>query len=247
MPIPLILSFPIFLLLAGFTLGKTWILGRFVLEGFDFEATMKVLKQDKSLYIDDLTSAIWQLSRAKDIQGVLRGTHALKRVLDSLPAETRNGLNKTMQLDAFCRAVVANSLARGARVLIAAPQQSKEDEVHHLQRVLFGLMLTGRAGKQLTDDQRTECIFTLDGLLKERPQTHALRSCLMTFLPEKGVVIADALKELPEMEAVAKHIEPGYAPLYIAYALGGDLTIHHPDGVLMDQLTQRYPEAELDG
>lgn len=178
-----------------------WAIARFVQHGVDPEATWKALENDVTKVFETgvgvakkgvtiagdataITTAIFSLRTAADLQSLIDGTHALTRALQHLPDETLAGLQKSIKLDERIDAALASGMNQcGIRLLEKKPEEG-EAGITILQRVYFGLYLIGRSENAIDAEAASACIRNLIALHRQTSSEaekieHALNGVVM--------------------------------------------------------------------
>ena len=188
-----------------------------------------------------VSTALVQLQNSSDFQTVIKGCHALKRAMASLPEETITGLNKVFSLSDYIEEGLRGTVHSCG--LTVVQNIRPENAVQDLQQIYFGLYLVGRSGSILEKDQCYSSIQALMALHQECGDRtgNKIQKVLEDFKPEDPTVLTDALSDyLPKWGPGESSIMPA---VYITKALGGDI-IPTQTIPLIDEIVAMFPEEE---
>lgn len=253
MPLPLI---PLVYVAAGFAIK--WTSGRFVQHGGDHEKTWEVLKKDIQTAFEKgsgiatggaqftkdagtIVVAMTRLQNSADLRTLADGCRALTRALDNLPEETLAGIKKTFSLDERIESQLSAVLHQcGLTLLEADPEDLSAEEI--LQRTYHAAYLVGRSGNVFDTQTKYACLAMLGNHhihFGTEADMHVL-DALVDYSAEDATKLVTALRAHPGF-AAQESFDVLY-PVYIAKALGGDITPKN-ESLLIDEIIAMFPEA----
>ena len=238
--------------------GTAWSAVRYVQHGFDPEAALKTLEEDLetgSAFAKDtakLIPAIMQLRQSSDFPAICKSAHALKRVLDHLPADMRAGFNKQFRMEERISSALKGAVSRcGTSLLMHGATDEVVDASTRLKSVYFGLFLIGRSENVLDTTTVGHTLDVLIDLHQKRNNSESVPviSSLQTFKAGRKSKTAMSLlhrdlKKVYEILALGEVGVYGMVPVYIGYALGDQLTLPDTKGFL-NYLTAYFKEDTL--
>lgn len=162
-----------------------------------------------------------QLNLRPSLQSMCAHAQRLKTALSYLPAETRAGLNKTMQLDAKVEGLLATGLAKAGERLLH-PADPLKIPLRVLRSYYFGLFLIGRSGRplELAEQEVAIKLLRTQHTRRNTPRDQVTIASLEGRHSEPAILV-ERLGLLEEVQSLTNDWPSDHAR-YIAFALSGD-------------------------
>lgn len=188
-----------------------------------------------------VSTAVVQLRNSSNLDTLTKGCHALKRALDTLPEETVSGLNNVFSIDQVIDEALKTSLSQCGLALL---EQDAGDlsPAEVLQRSYFATYLVGRSGVNMNSQEKV----TSRGMLSRQHMKLGTDTDMEILDTLVNYTPADAMKLVKQLTAykglMLEDSIGGLYPVYIAKALGGDITPKN-DTLLIDEIITMFPKT----